>query len=266
MTPFEQIKHEDENGTWWSARELMPVLEYTEWRNFTAVITKAINACFQSGQEPPYHFVDTTKMVEVGSGAKRMVQDMHLSRYACYLIVQNADPDKPVVALGQTYFAVQTRAAELNEDQQRLDLRERMTDMNKSLSEAAYGAGVVTSRDFAIFQDHGYMGLYDGEKSSDIHARMGLKKSQKILDWMGNEELAANLFRATQTDAAVRRDPAADANLTHHRIGAEVREAIKRIGGTMPEDLPKASESIQQLKKREAKRLQSGPSLWDEEE
>jgi DNA-damage-inducible protein D len=205
-------------------------------------------------------------MIEAGKGARREVQDMHLSRYACYLIVQNADPDKPVVALGQTYFAVQTRAAELSDDQQRLDLRERMTDMNKSLSEAAYNAGVVTSRDFGIFQDHGYKGLYDGETAADIHARMRLKKSQKILDWMGNEELAANLFRATQTDAAVRRDPSADPNLTHHRIGAEVREAIKRIGGTMPEDLPKAAESIQQLRRREERRLQTGPSLWDETE
>jgi DNA-damage-inducible protein D len=237
MTPFEQIKYEDEIGTWWSARELMPVLEYTEWRNFMGVIAKAITACLQSGQESDHHFVDATKMVQIGSGATRMVQDIQLSRYACYLVVQNADPDKPVVALGQTYFAVQTRAAELTEEQQRIELRDRMASMNKSLAEAAWNAGIKTGMEFAIFTDHGYMGLYDGLQENDIHARKNLKKSQTILDWMGNEELAANLFKSTQADAAIRRDPAADANLVHHQIGAEVRATIKRIGGTMPEDL-----------------------------
>jgi len=266
MTPFEAIKHEDETGTWWSARELMPVLEYTEWRNFVGVIAKAITACLHSGQESVYHFVDVTKMIETGKGAVRAVQDFHLSRYACYLVVQNADPDKPVVALGQTYFAVQTRAAELTEEQQRIELRDRMTGMNKSLAEAAYAAGIETGYEFAIFQDHGYKGLYDGETAADIKARKGLKKSQHILDWMGNEELAANLFKSTQADSAIRRDPGADANLVHHRIGVEVRQTIERIGGTMPEKLPTPSESVQQLKRREEKRLQAGPTLWDEED
>jgi len=265
MTPFEQIKHDDEAGVYWLARELAPILGYSRWQRFWPVVEKAMHACVNSGQSIGDHFTLVGKKVELGSGAEREVQEWVLSRYACYLIVQNADPDKPVVALGQTYFAVQTRAAELTEDQQRIELRDRMSSMNKSLAKAAYAAGIETGYEFAIFQDHGYKGLYDGETAADIKARKGLKRSQHILDWMGNEELAAHLFKSTQADAAIRRDPGADANWVHHQIGVEVRQTIERIGGTMPEKLPTPSESVQQLRRREEKRLQSGPTLWDGE-
>jgi DNA-damage-inducible protein D len=202
-------------------------------------------------------------MVTIGSGAEHGVEDFHLSRYACYLIVQNADPEKPVVALGQTYFASQTRFAELTQDQQRIELRDQVTEYNKSLSAAAYETDVVTSRDFAIFTDHGYMGLYNGEKARDIHTRKGLAKGQRILDWMETEELAANLFRATQADAKLRREGAAskdEANAIHFVVGRKVRQTIAELGGTMPEDLPTPTESAKQVKAREQKRLEAEDS------
>jgi DNA-damage-inducible protein D len=207
------------------------------------------------------------KMVTLGSGATREVEDRQLSRYACYLIVQNADPDKPIVALGQTYFATQTRAAEVTQEQERIYLRDQRTERNKSLAAGAYEVGVVSARDFAIFADHSYMGLYNGEKTADVHARKGPKKSQHILDWMEAEEVAANFFSATQADAKIRREGASgkdEANEIHREAGRIVRRAITELGGTAPEELPTPAESIQQLRRREAKRLQSGPSLWDE--
>ena len=203
-------------------------------------------------------------MIRIGKGRKTRVADIHLSRYACYLIVQNADPAKEVVALGQTYFAVQTRRqeeadelADLSEEQKRLYLRGELANHNRQLAEAANLAGVVQGMDFAIFQDHGYMGLYGGLRAREIHDRKGLKKSQHILDHMGSTELAANLFRATQTDEKLRRDHIQGkekANRTHYEVGQEVRETIRRLGGTLPEDLPTPPDSIQQIKRKEPRK------------
>jgi len=257
---FESIRRVNEDGNeYWSARDLAPLLEYQDWRNFLQVLDKARLACQQSGRSVDDHFGDSTKMVIIGSGAKRPVPDIHLSRYACYLIVQNADPNKPVIANGQTYFAIQTRRQELaddakfarlSEDEKRLAIRQELANHNKHLAAAAQDAGVETSLDFAIFQDHGYKGLYGGLGNREIHARKGLKKSQKILDHMGSTELAANLFRATQTEEKLRRDQVRgkpQANKTHFEVGRKVRQTIQELGGTMPEDLPKPETSIQQL-------------------
>jgi DNA-damage-inducible protein D len=267
-SPFEQAKKQDERGNeYWTARSLQKILEYTEWRNFETAITKAIQACENSGYDPDDHFVGVNKMVTLGSGAKRRVKDYNLSRYACYLIIQNADPDKTMVALGQTYFAVQTRKQELfeqsSEDEKRVMLRSELKKHNSALVAAAQEAGVETSFDFAIFQNHGYQGLYGGLDAKGIHKRKGLKKSQQILDHMGSTELAANLFRATQTEEKLRRDKIkgkAAANRTHFQVGQKVRQTIKDLGGTMPEDLP-TEESIKKVEKRlqkqaEQKRLQ----------
>jgi DNA-damage-inducible protein D len=238
---------------------LAPVLEYRDWRNFQKVISKAMQACETSGQPVNDHFVEATKMVTLGSGSQRVLEDVHLSRYACYLVVQNGDPAKPVIAAGQTYFAVQTRRqeladdaafAQLKEDQKRLLLRNELKEHNKQLVEAAQQAGVETNLDFAIFQNHGYKGLYGGLDQKAIHARKGLKKSQKILDHMGSTELAANLFRATQAEEKLRRDKVQDkrqANQTHFEVGQKVRQTIQELGGSMPEDLPTPEQSIKQL-------------------
>ncbi len=259
---FESLRHSDEEGNeYWQARELSKVLEYSEYRHFLPVIEKAKEACIQSGNRVEDHFEDILEMVDIGSGAKRSVPDVRLSRYACYLIVQNGDPSKPVIANGQTYFAVQTRRqeladdarfAQLSEDERRLMLRDELTQHNKALTAAAKDAGVETSLDYAIFQDHGYRGLYGGLGARDIHARKGLKKSQKILDHMGSTELAANLFRATQTEEKLRRDNVKGkqrANKTHHEVGAKVRKTIEELGGTMPEELPTPGKSIPQLER-----------------
>ena len=257
---FESIRQVDDAGNeYWSARDLAPLLEYQDWRNFLQVIDKARIACTQSSKDTDDHFGDTTKMVAIGSGAQRPVPDVHLSRYACYLIVQNGDPAKPVIANGQTYFALQTRRqeladdakfAQLSEDEKRLAIRNELANHNKHLAAAAKDAGVETSLDYAIFQDHGYRGLYGGLGNKEIHARKGLKKSQKILDHMGSTELAANLFRATQTEEKLRRDNTRskqEANQTHFEVGRKVRETIAELGGTMPESLPKPEKSIKQL-------------------
>lgn len=262
---FEDIKHFDEDGQeYWLARELQEILEYTEWRNFSKVIDKAKESCVRSGNIEISHFVDVNKMV--GSGVADLpVKDIKLSRYACYLIAQNGDPRKEVIALAQTYFAVQTRKQELQEnfdslteDQKRLAIRSDLKEHNKSLVEAAKQAGVETQMDYATFQNKGYQGLYGGLGAQDIHKRKGLKKSQKILDYMGSEELAANLFRATQTDAKLRRENVQGkdaANAVHYSVGAKVRQTIEELGGTMPEDLPVPDKSIRQLEKEEQKRL-----------
>ena len=207
-------------------------------------------------------------MVDIGSGTRRAIDDVHLSRYACYLIVQNSDPRKEVVALGQTYFAIQTRRQEqadhiarMNEDAKRLAIRNELKEHNKKLVEAAKTAGVETSLEYAIFQDHGYMGLYGGLKAKDIHCQKGLKKSQKILDHMGSTELAANLFRATQTEEKLRRDNVqgkTQANRTHFVVGAKVRKTIEELGGTMPEDLPVPDKSVKKIETEQRKQLRAG--------
>lgn len=264
---FEHIKHIDEYGQeYWLARELQEVLEYKEWRNFSKVIEKAKTACINAGTVENSHFVDVNKMVESGV-ADIPVRDIKLSRYACYLIAQNGDSSKEPIALAQTYFAVQTRRQELQdqfdqltEDQRRLAIRGELIEHNKSLVEAAQHAGVETPQDFAKFQNRGYQGLYGGLGQAEIHKRKGLKKSQKILDHMGSEELAANLFRATQTDAKLRRENIQgkdEANETHYQVGAKVRQTIEELGGTMPEDLPTPEKSISQLRREEKKRIES---------
>lgn len=270
MSPFEAIKHEDDSVEYWSARELATVLEYARFDKFKQVIEKARVACESSGYEPSDHFSRVGNMVQIGSGAVREVEDFHLSRYACYLIVQNADPEKPVVALGQTYFASQTRIQELTDDQRRIEMREAVTEHGKQLNAVASEVGVVTARDFATFTDHGYMGLYAREKARDIHARKGLKKGQHILDWMEYEELADNMFRQVQAEGRIRREGAVDrddANRIHREVGRKVRQTIAEMGGTMSEGLPTPTESVQQLRAREQKRIEAErtPSLWSEE-
>lgn len=260
QTIFEQIRQVDDNGNeFWTARQLGKVLDYTDFRNFTAVIAKAKEACRNSGQVVENHIVDFNEMVPIGSGAERETQSFRLSRYACYLIVQNADPVKPNVALGQTYFAVQTRLQEISqmevyaslstEEEKRLFLRAEMAKHNLQLASAAKDAGVIEPVDYAIFQNHGYKGLYGGLDAKGIHIKKGLKKSQQILDHMGSTELAANLFRATQTEEKLRREEIkgkARANQTHFEVGKKVRQTIKEIGGTMPEELP-AADSIRKI-------------------
>ena len=238
------------------------VLGYTEWRNFTSVIEKAKVACQNSGIDPAGDFVDDNKIVEAGA-AHKDIGDIMLSRYACYLIVQNGDPRKEIIALGQTYFAVKTRQQELlegydqlSEDQKRLAIRNEMIQHNKSLAEAAQMAGVVDSRDYAIFQNKGFQGLYGGLGAKEIHARKGLKPNQKILDHMGSTELAANLFRATQTDEKLRRENIRGkeaANRTHYEVGKKVRQTIAELGGTMPENLPTPQKSIKEIESEQKK-------------
>lgn len=256
-TVFEQIRRQTSEGKeFWSSRDLARVLDYSDYRNFEQVVAKAKQASFKSGQRIEDHFVDVTEMIDLPKGAQRAIAVTYLSRYACYLIIQNADPTKEVVALGQTYFAIQTRRQELSEqateDERRLMLREEMKLHNVKLAGAAKDAGVIEPMDYAIFQNHGYEGLYGGLDQRAIHARKGLKKSQQILDHMGSTELAANLFRATQTEEKLRRDGVkgkAAANRTHKEVGAKVRQTIKELGGTMPESLP-AEESIKAVERR----------------
>lgn len=268
LSVFEQIRRIDERGQeYWSARDLAKVLEYSEYRHFIPVIERAKEACLNSKQKLEDHFENILDMIEIGKGGKRSVESVKLSRYACYLIVQNADPSKEVVALGQTYFAVQTRIAEIKqmdeynrlttEEERRLFLRGEMTRHNIQLADAAKTAGVVEPIEFAIFQDHGYKGLYGGLGAKDIHTRKGLKKSQKILDHMGSTELAANLFRATQAEDKLRRENIkgkTEANQTHYEVGVKVRKTIEELGGTMPEDLP-VVESIKKIEAKEKKQL-----------
>lgn len=230
----------------WSSRDLAEVLGYQQYRNFDPVLAKAKQACFSSGQALAEHFDEITEMVAIGSGAQRAVKTTLLSRYACYLVIQNADPEKSQVALGQTYFAVQTRKQELadlgqNEDGLRLHLRQELKTHNTLLASVAKAAGVDSPKDYAIFQNHGYQGLYGGMSQTEIHQRKGLKKSERILDHMGSTELAANLFRATQAQEKLRRDKVQgrdQANQTHFNVGHKVRQTIKELGGDMPEALP----------------------------
>lgn len=265
---FESIKHIDEYGQeYWFARELARALQYADWRNFENAIFKAMDACKNSGVSTALHFGEVTNFTKMNTGATRKISDYALSRYACYLIVMNGDPSKDVIAVGQTYFAVKARQQELienyeqlSEDQKRLAIRNEMISHNKSLAEAAQMAGVIDPQDYAIFQNKGYQGLYGGLGVKEIHARKGLKKSQKILDHMGSTELAANLFRATQTDEKLRRENIRGkqaAYNTHYEVGRKVRQTIQELGGTMPEDLPTPEKSIAQIE-REQKKLKKG--------
>ena len=260
---FETIKRLDDQGEeYWSSRDLAEVLEYAEYRKFLNVIDKAKTACKNSGEVIHNHFVHVAEMVKIGSGAERSIDTVFLSRYACYLVMQNSDPTKVVVAKGQTYFAIQTRRQEktdnLIEDNKRVFLREEMKKHNTSLTQVASKAGV---KNFGIFQNAGYKGLYGGLTSQDIHNRKKLTKSQQILDHMNSEELAANLFRATQTDAKIRREEIkgeGNANLAHYEVGQKVRNTIVALGGTMPENLPKVDgvgKAHTRVKKFEKKRL-----------
>ncbi len=261
---FDAIKQTDVDGNeFWYARALAKVLDYSDFRNFIKVIEKAKEACINSGQEINDHIVEINEEIKHGKGATNTYPSYALSRYACYLIVQNGDPSKPVIANGQTYFAIQTRRQELQndevfnqlkEDEKRLYLRNELKEHNKQLVEAAFNAGVESHLDFAIFQNHGYKGLYGGLDAKGIHAKKGLKKSHKILDHMGTTELAANLFRATQAEEKLRRDGTkgkAQANQTHHEVGKKVRETIAELGGTMPENLPTPQKSLTKIEKEQ---------------
>lgn len=262
---FEEIKKVKEDGTeYWSARELSEVLQYKKWENFAKVIDRAKLACQNSGRHIEYDFPEVRKIVEAGALQKKVV-DYELSRYACYLIVQNGDPRKEIIALGQTYFAIQTRRQEvadyfnqLDEDNKRLVIRGDIKQWNQMLLEAAHNAGVITNQEYAEFQNAGYMGLYGGLTVDDIHERKKLKDNEKILDFMGSTELIANLFRISQTEEKLKKDrihSSSKATSTHYEVGTKVRKAIADIGGTMPEDLPTPEKSIKEVGKEQLKRL-----------
>lgn len=262
---FEDIKYTRSDGSeYWSARELALALDYMQWRNFNKVIDRAMIACENSGHNVSDDFAEVSKIVSAGA-TNKSVKDYELSRYACYLIVQNGDPRKEVIALGQTYFAIQTYRQEvaehfnqLDEDRRRLVVRGDIKQWNQLLAETAHDAGVITNEEFAIFQNAGYVGLYGGLNVEDIHSRKKLKIGQKILDYMGSTELIANLFRISQAEEKLRKDNvkgADEATNVHYNVGKEVRTAIEKIGGTMPEDLPTPEKSIQQIEREQIKRL-----------
>ena len=261
---FENIKRIDETGIeFWYARELMPVLQYSNWQNFEKIINKAKISCKNSDISVLDHFIDVSKMVQIGSRAYREQIDYKLTRYACYLITQNGDSRKKVIALAQTYFAVQTRKQEisekeynmLTEDEKRFFQRDLTRKGNYSLNQAAKNAGV---KNFDKFHNSGYKGLYNGETADDIAKRKGLRYREDILDNMGSEELAANLFRITQAESRLKKDnirSEKEANKTHYNIGKNIREVIAKNGGTMPEDLPTPKKSLKQLEKENKKSL-----------
>lgn len=263
---FEDIKRVRPDGSeYWAARELAPVLDYAKWENFYKVIKRAMIACENSGRSTLECFPEVRKTSPMPNGGVKDILDYELSRYACYLIVQNGDPRKEVIALGQTYFAIQTyrqevaeRFNQLDEDSRRLVVRGDIKQWNQLLAETAQNAGVITAEEFAIFQNAGYMGLYGGMTVDDIHRRKGLAIGQKILDYMGSTELIANLFRISQTEEKLRKDQVSTsdaATAVHYAVGNEVREAIRKIDGTMPEDLPTPEKSIAQLEREQMERL-----------
>ena len=273
---FEKIKKINKDGAeYWSARDLSKVLQYSKWENFSKVIDRAKLACKNSGFEVGDHFPEVRKIVKTGA-LERKIIDYELSRYACYLIVQNGDPRKEVIALGQTYFAIQTKRQEvadyfnqLDEDNKRLVIRGDIKQWNQMLVEAAHNAGVLTNEEYAEFQNAGYMGLYGGLTVDEIHKRKNLKETDKILDFMGSTELIANLFRISQTEEKLKKDKIKNANKAtsaHYEVGARVRKAIEDIGGTMPEDLPTPKKSIKEIEKEQLKRLKKkkGNLMLDE--
>ena len=261
---FEDIKHIDENGVeFWYARELMLILQYSNWQNFEKIIDKAKISCENSDISVFEHFTDVSKTIKMPKGAKKTILDYKLTRYACYLIAQNGDSRKKVIALAQTYFAIQTRKQEitekeysmLTEDEKRFYQRDLTRKGNYSLNQTAKKAGV---KNFDKFHNAGYKGLYNGETADDIAKRKGLRYREDILDNMGSEELAANLFRITQTESKLKKDnikSEKDANKTHYIVGSKVRKTIKELGGTMPEDLPTPEKSLKQLEKENKKAL-----------
>ena len=261
---FEDIKHIDENEIeYWYARELMPILQYAKWQNFKKIINKAIIACENSEISTNYCFTNVSKPIISGKGKEELIEDYKLNRYACYLIAQNGDSRKKVIALAQTYFAIQTRKQEitekeynlLNEDERRFYQRNLTRKGNYSLNQTAKKAGV---KNFDRFHNYGYKGLYNGETANDIAKRKGVRYREDILDNMGSEELAANLFRITQTESKLEKDKVSsenEANKTHYNIGKNIREVIAKNGGTMPEDLPTPKKSLKQLEKENRKSL-----------
>ena len=258
ISMFEDIKHMDENGIeFWYARELMKVIEYSKWGNFIKVINKAKESMKRINISVLDHIADVGNMVQIGSNTERMIDDMKLTRYACYIIVQNADPRKKSVALGQQYFAVQTRKQEiiesefeeLSEDERRLKLRSDVKGFNKLLAKEAQNVGV---QNFGKFQNFGYKGLYNGETAADIKKRKNLSKNEQILDHMGSTELAANYFRITQTEERLKKgdiNGEEQANDTHFNIGEKVRETMIEISGVAPEELPTPEKGIKQIQK-----------------
>lgn len=276
---FEDIKHIRSDGTeFWYARELAVALDYTKWENFQKVIKRAMIACENSGKDVSVCFPEVRKTSNMPNGGVKTIVEYELSRYACYLIVQNGDPRKEIIALGQTYFAIQTyrqevadRFNELDEDSRRLIVRGDIRQWNQLLAETARNCGVITNEEFAIFQNAGYMGLYGGMTVDDIHRKKELEIGQKILDYMGSTELIANLFRISQTEEKLRKDGidnSSDATAVHYSVGKEVRKAIEEIGGTMPEDLPTPEKSIAQIEKEQLQRLKqkaaNGQLMLDE--
>lgn len=261
---FESIKHVDEDGVeFWYARELQEVLEYKEWRKFKGVIDKAKEACYNSDINVLRCFVGVDKTSKMPNGGIKTLDDFKLTRYACYLIAQNGDSRKKAIALAQTYFAVQTRKQELtrqeyeelSEDEKRLYTRKNVKDKNKYLFDTAKAAGV---KNYGKFNNYGYRGLYNGETARDIANRKGISEKEDILDYMSSTELAANLFRITQTDEVLKNkniNTEGDACITHHKVGQAVRQTIKRIGGTMPEDLPTPSKSAKQIEKEKSRKI-----------
>ena len=261
---FEDIKHIDENGIeFWYARELMPILQYSNWQNFEKIIDKAKISCENSGISVFEHFIDVNKLSKRANNAEVEIKDYELTRYACYLIAQNGDSRKKVIALAQTYFAIQTRKQEitekeysmLTEDEKRFYQRDLTRKGNYSLNQTAKKTGV---KNFDKFHNSGYKGLYNGETADDIAKRKGLRYREDILDNMGSTELIANLFRISQTEEKLKKDNVQtekEACSTHNKIGKIVRKAIKEAGGTMPEDLPTPKKSLKQLEKENSKSL-----------
>lgn len=263
VSPFESIRHEDEDGEYWSARELMTILEYASWQKFFDVIQRAMIACETSEQEVSNHFTETVKMITIGKGGQRGTVDFQLSRYACYLVVQNGDPAKRLVALGQAYFAVQTRRAELlqelgdkSEVEQRIILRDQIAVEHGQLTEVVTEAGIVTQDDFQEYFDHVWLGLYD-KRYRELQKHRGLKKGETPLDYMGPEESVLKLMHVQQTRAKTERDKPQtpeEANKIPLQVGQVFRRALAEIGATMPEDMPKA-EHIDIARREEACRL-----------
>ena len=275
--PFDKIKQIDEEGNeFWSARDLQVILEYTKWENFKKVVEKAMLACKHAGNSVFEHFPDVRKTIEMPNSATKKVADHKLTRYACYLIVQNGDPRKAVIALGQTYFAVQTRRQELtegfgklDENNKRLVVRNQISQSNQLLARAAHKANITSNKQFATFQNYGYRGLYGGLSVTDIHKRKGLKKNEKILDYMGSTELAANLFRITQTEARLTNGNISnpqEANHIHYDVGDKVRGLMVTMQTGLPEDLVTPDKNIQTIEKEEITKIKNfnPPLMLDE--